>query len=281
MARELAARRARRRVRPHRHLHAGVRHAGELARRRAERAHRQPRPRGRRDVHAGRRRTAQLVRRARPRPGRRTSGAGRAACAGCPRSFGELPVAALAEEIDTPGEGQVRALITVGRQPGRVHAQRGRLERAVEGLDFMLVDRHLPERDDAPRRRDPARRPSRWRSRTTTSRSTSSPRATWPTTRPPILEPRRTGRVGGAPAARRDRLRPGAGRGRRRARRHGDRDAGRSARSADPHSRVVGPRRRPRCSPSSSRGAGPERMLDLLLRTGPYGDAFGDRARAA
>ena len=45
-------RRARRRVRAHRHLHAGVRHARELARRRAQRAHRQPRPRGRRDVHA-------------------------------------------------------------------------------------------------------------------------------------------------------------------------------------------------------------------------------------
>ena len=52
MARELAAAPSGRRLRPDRHLHAGVRHAGELAGRRAQRAHRQPRPRGRRDVHA-------------------------------------------------------------------------------------------------------------------------------------------------------------------------------------------------------------------------------------
>ena len=44
--------RARRGLRADRHLHAGVRHARELAGGRAERAHRQPRPRGRRDVHA-------------------------------------------------------------------------------------------------------------------------------------------------------------------------------------------------------------------------------------
>src|SRR5207247_6075962 len=31
--------------------------------------------------------------------------------------FGELPVVCLAEEIDTPGEGQVRALITIAGNP--------------------------------------------------------------------------------------------------------------------------------------------------------------------
>ena len=86
MARELAGRRARRRVRAHRHLHAGVRHAGQLAGGRAERrspatstaraARCSPAPppaqrntRG----HAGQ------------RQGRHASAAGRAACAGCPR----------------------------------------------------------------------------------------------------------------------------------------------------------------------------------------------------
>ena len=36
---------------------------------------------------------------------------------GLPEAYGELPVAALAEEIDTPGEGQVRALVDGRRQP--------------------------------------------------------------------------------------------------------------------------------------------------------------------
>ena len=36
---------------------------------------------------------------------------------GHPEVRGELPVACLAEEIETPGEGQVRALITVAGNP--------------------------------------------------------------------------------------------------------------------------------------------------------------------
>ncbi len=62
--------RARRRVRPHRDLHAGVRDARQLARGRAQRADRQPRPRGRRDVPARRRGPAQRVRHPRRGQGR-------------------------------------------------------------------------------------------------------------------------------------------------------------------------------------------------------------------
>ena len=106
IARELRRGAARRRVRPHRHLHAGVRHARELARRRRERAHRQPRPRGRRDVRQGRGRRAQH----RDAPGGRGRGVrfGRwkSRVRGLPEVYGELPVAALAEEIDTPGDGR-------------------------------------------------------------------------------------------------------------------------------------------------------------------------------
>ena len=58
---------------------------------------------------------------------------------GLPESFGELPVAALAEEIDTPGEGQVRALITVAGNPVVSTPNSARLEAAIEGLDFMLA----------------------------------------------------------------------------------------------------------------------------------------------
>lgn len=53
-------------------------------------------------------------------------------------ALGELPVSCLAEEIETPGEGQVRALITAAGNPLVSTPNAGRLERAVEGLDFML-----------------------------------------------------------------------------------------------------------------------------------------------
>ena len=65
---------------------------------------------------------------------------------GLPELYGELPVAALAEEIDTPGEGQVRALITVAGNPLLSTPNSGRLENAVEGLDFMVsIDIYVNE----------------------------------------------------------------------------------------------------------------------------------------
>ena len=61
-------------------------------------------------------------------------------------SYGELPVACLAEEIDTPGEGQVRALVTVAGNPVVSTPNAERLESAIEGLDFMLaVDIYVNE----------------------------------------------------------------------------------------------------------------------------------------
>jgi anaerobic selenocysteine-containing dehydrogenase len=52
--------------------------------------------------------------------------------------FGELPVACLAEEIETPGEGQVRALLTIAGNPLASTPNSGRLTAAVELLDFMV-----------------------------------------------------------------------------------------------------------------------------------------------
>jgi anaerobic selenocysteine-containing dehydrogenase len=52
--------------------------------------------------------------------------------------FGELPAACLAEEIDTPGEGQVRALITVAGNPVLSTPNSGRLDQALAELDFMV-----------------------------------------------------------------------------------------------------------------------------------------------
>jgi anaerobic selenocysteine-containing dehydrogenase len=53
--------------------------------------------------------------------------------------FGELPASALAEEIDTPGEDRVRVLITVAGNPFVSTPNSGRLERAAEELDLMLA----------------------------------------------------------------------------------------------------------------------------------------------
>ena len=57
---------------------------------------------------------------------------------GLPEAFGELPVACLAEEIETPGEGQVRALITVAGNPAVSTPNAGRLAGALDQLDFMV-----------------------------------------------------------------------------------------------------------------------------------------------
>jgi len=65
---------------------------------------------------------------------------------GLPETYGELPVAVLAEEIETPGEGQVHALVTVAGNPVVSTPNSERLEGAIEELDFMLaVDIYVNE----------------------------------------------------------------------------------------------------------------------------------------
>jgi anaerobic selenocysteine-containing dehydrogenase len=63
-----------------------------------------------------------------------------------PETLGELPVVALAEEIDTPGEGQVRALVTVAGNPVLSTPNGGRLDAALDTLECMVsVDIYLNE----------------------------------------------------------------------------------------------------------------------------------------
>jgi anaerobic selenocysteine-containing dehydrogenase len=60
--------------------------------------------------------------------------------------FGELPVACLAEEIETPGEGQIRALLTISGNPVISTPNSSRLDAALEDLDFMVsVDIYVNE----------------------------------------------------------------------------------------------------------------------------------------
>ena len=73
--------------------------------------------------------------------GRATSRVGHRA-----ESFGEFPVAALPEEIETPGEGQVRALITVGGNPVSSNPNSDRLDAAIASLEFMVsIDPYINE----------------------------------------------------------------------------------------------------------------------------------------
>jgi anaerobic selenocysteine-containing dehydrogenase len=55
-----------------------------------------------------------------------------------PEYGGELPVSALAEEMLSPGEGQVRALVTVAGNPVLSTPNGRQLEQALDGLEFML-----------------------------------------------------------------------------------------------------------------------------------------------
>ncbi|MCA9645602.1 MAG: molybdopterin-dependent oxidoreductase [Myxococcales bacterium] len=66
---------------------------------------------------------------------------------GLPEAFGELPVAALAEEIlDAPEETRVRAMLTMAGNPLLSVPGSARLEEAFERLEFMVsVDIYLNE----------------------------------------------------------------------------------------------------------------------------------------
>ncbi len=65
---------------------------------------------------------------------------------GRPEFGGEMPMSALAEEIETPGKGQVRALVTSAGNPVLSSPGGPRLERALAGLDFMVsIDPYLNE----------------------------------------------------------------------------------------------------------------------------------------
>jgi anaerobic selenocysteine-containing dehydrogenase len=188
--------------------------------------------------------------------------------------FGELPVACLAEEIDTPGEGQVRALITMAGNPALSTPNSERLGAALESLEFMVsVDVYVNE---TTRHADvilPAPSPLRrghydlalylFAVRNVANYS------------PPVLEPepdlpdewitllRLTGVAAGmGPNPDVAMLDEGVIRQliARELQTPGSRVA---RREADELLAALTPR------------VGPERMLDLLLRTGPYGDGFG------
>ncbi|QWF80754.1 molybdopterin-dependent oxidoreductase [Amycolatopsis sp. CA-230715] len=82
-------------------------------------------------------------------PGKRrpfAAGRWRTRVRGLPEVFGEVPVATLADEILTPGDGRVRALVTVSGNPALSAPNGERLADALGRLDFQLsLDVYLNE----------------------------------------------------------------------------------------------------------------------------------------
>lgn len=65
---------------------------------------------------------------------------------GLPEFLGELPAVCLAEEIDTPGEGQIKAMLTIAGNPVLSTPNSQRLRQALGQLEFMVsVDIYLNE----------------------------------------------------------------------------------------------------------------------------------------
>jgi anaerobic selenocysteine-containing dehydrogenase len=193
---------------------------------------------------------------------------------GLPEMYGELPVVCLAEEIETPGEGQVRGMITVAGNPVLSTPDATRLDRALASLEFMVsVDIY---RNETTRHADVILPPEGALARghydlafyQLSIRNIAN-------YSPPVvdLEPgemaeaeillRLAGAVAGEgaaadPAALDDLV--VAGLVQKAVQRTGSNVEGR-----DPDELLA--------ALSSRRG--PERILDLMLRTGPYGDGFG------
>lgn len=81
------------------------------------------------------------------RPGRGFSiGRWHSRVSGHPEVASELPTALLPEEIETPGEGQIRAMLTIAGNPVLSAPDGERLSAALAGLTFMVsVDPYLNE----------------------------------------------------------------------------------------------------------------------------------------
>ena len=68
----------------------------------------------------------------------------RSRVSGQPLYNGEFPVSVLAEEMETPGEGQIRAMVTVAGNPVLTAPNGLRIGAAMEQLDFMMsIDLHI------------------------------------------------------------------------------------------------------------------------------------------
>jgi anaerobic selenocysteine-containing dehydrogenase len=87
-----------------------------------------------------------LLRADRKRDGRPRFGRWQSRVRGLPEFAGELPVAALAEEMETPGAGQVRGFVTHGGNPVLSTPNGARLDAALAQMEFYVaIDFYINE----------------------------------------------------------------------------------------------------------------------------------------
>ncbi|MFC4497004.1 molybdopterin-dependent oxidoreductase [Streptomyces ovatisporus] len=211
-----------------------------------------------------------------PAPGKGFAlGRWRSRVSGHPEAKSELPAAALAEEISTPGEGRVRALITVAGNPVLSAPDGEKLERALGGLDFMVsLDPYLNETTRHAHVVLPPARPSRTahfdfafnalpvRNQVRYTRAVVEPGGDEPTESE--IMARLMLCLGGRPDAAPETVDAAVV----------DRTLGKAV--ADPGSPVHG--RDPALLAAELTGRDSvERRLDMMLRLGPYGEGFGAR----
>ncbi|MFF3156325.1 molybdopterin oxidoreductase family protein [Streptomyces sp. NPDC057910] len=192
---------------------------------------------------------------------------------GHPEVKSELPLAALAEEIETPGEGRIRALIASAANPVLSAPDGDRLDRALAGLDFMVsIDPYLNETSlhaDVVLPPPPPAQSAHFDFAFNGFAVRNQVRYTRPAV--PLAEGRMdeceiharlvlavSGLHGAEPAAVDAMV--------------VERTLAKAV--ADPHSPVHG-RDATVLAARLTGAGGPERRLDLMLRLGPYGDGFG------
>ena len=186
---------------------------------------------------------------------------------GAPEVMGELPITCLAEEIETAGPGQVRALITIATNPVLSSPNGPRLAQALASLDFMVsMDIYLNETTGHADVILPGPSPLE-----DMHYDLAFPQLSWRNHArysPPVFE-----RAPGQPEEWETLTRLAAiarGQG-------GHRDAGAldDAQFADEAQRLFGAQAE--AVLQATQGLrGPQRMLDAALRSGPYGEGFGD-----
>jgi len=209
-----------------------------------------------------------------PKPGRGfRTGRWYSRVSGHPEALSEFPAAALAEEIDTVGEGQIKAMITIAGNPVLSAPDGDRLDRALDSVDFMLsIDPYLNETTrhadvilPPPPPAQSAHFDIALNNLAVRNNVRYSPRALPLDARPD--EPEILSRIAlilyglgpdGDPALVDDQVIATT----------------LTKETADPDSPVAG-RAVDELTAMLVRGAGYERRLDMMLRLGPYGDGFG------
>ena len=196
-----------------------------------------------------------------------TTGRHKSRVSGAPEVFGELPITCLAEEIETPGQDQIRALITVASNPVLSSPNGARLSKALDQLDFMVsMDIYLNETS---RHADvilPGLSPLEdmhydvafpqfsWRNHARYSQPVFAPAEGQPPEWETLLKLAAIASGKGGPEADANQI-------------DDDNFAGDVKRLFGEHAGAV--------LQATAGLRGPDRLLELALRSGPYGDQFG------